>query len=449
MKKFICFILTLTVLLFSACKKNSNDNNTGWSDEDKTGYKNVMTLQKQASANYATWSQSMDSLEAINKLAQFFRDDPLVSSATIGSQGITVMFKNGMGGGIFLNPEDEPGNGKLKCGSFTNEGHVPLNNKSIVNKKDMILLNPTYWERSEYIDPLVVNYEKNLPKVGMRLAKTYFNEWADVEQFIKLSGYGIIQIYTHGWAWPDNREISDIYIQTGEVENEETSNIYWKEIRTKDVLIAEAGTAYGREFVYLLSQKFLADHNDFSQDTILFNGSFCYSGLGNWPNLQKSFAAGTYIGIDWSVYTSWCVAWAKDLVSCLTDTLLSIPVTTSNWLSLWAPPNPQKQYYDKEEGKYVSLKIYGDSSLALWGGVKDIDGNVYHTVTIGSQVWMVENLKTSRLNDGTHIPSSFTDDEWKNLTTAAACYYDFSSTALSTYGSTSGMSFFTHFLIGM
>jgi uncharacterized protein (TIGR02145 family) len=63
------------------------------------------------------------------------------------------------------------------------------------------------------------------------------------------------------------------------------------------------------------------------------------------------------------------------------------------------------------------------------GSVKDIDGNTYHTVIIGTQTWMVENLKTTKYNDGTLISLVSDDNEWSNLNTGAYCWYDSDSSA--------------------
>jgi uncharacterized protein (TIGR02145 family) len=65
----------------------------------------------------------------------------------------------------------------------------------------------------------------------------------------------------------------------------------------------------------------------------------------------------------------------------------------------------------------------------------DEDGNVYTSLTIGSQVWMIENLKTTKFNDNTTIPYVTDSTDWSNLTTPGYCWYaNDASTYKATYG---------------
>jgi len=55
--------------------------------------------------------------------------------------------------------------------------------------------------------------------------------------------------------------------------------------------------------------------------------------------------------------------------------------------------------------------------------IRDIDGNAYSTVTIGTQVWMVENLKTTRYNDGAAISLVTDGAAWVTLSAPGYCWY--------------------------
>jgi uncharacterized protein (TIGR02145 family) len=54
----------------------------------------------------------------------------------------------------------------------------------------------------------------------------------------------------------------------------------------------------------------------------------------------------------------------------------------------------------------------------------DGDNNHYPVVEIGTQVWMTENLKTTKYNNNTDIPLVTDNNTWVNLTTPAYCWYN-------------------------
>jgi len=84
--------------------------------------------------------------------------------------------------------------------------------------------------------------------------------------------------------------------------------------------------------------------------------------------------------------------------------------------------------YDDENNVSLLSNIASGTTLPVnldsTGTVTDIDGNVYKTVRVGDQWWMVENLKVTHYRNGDTIPEVIDNDEWVNLSTGAQCAFN-------------------------
>lgn len=72
----------------------------------------------------------------------------------------------------------------------------------------------------------------------------------------------------------------------------------------------------------------------------------------------------------------------------------------------------------------VSCGKNEDKEFVCGDTITDIDGNTYHTVSIGSQCWTVEDLRTSKYNDGTAIRTGLDSTAWEDDTIGAYAIYN-------------------------
>ncbi|MEQ9102464.1 MAG: fibrobacter succinogenes major paralogous domain-containing protein [Imperialibacter sp.] len=87
-----------------------------------------------------------------------------------------------------------------------------------------------------------------------------------------------------------------------------------------------------------------------------------------------------------------------------------------------------KAYVGALEEKLISLK------LAQGYATKDIDGNVYSSVTIGTQTWFDRNLATTKYNDGTEITLVSENNAWQNLNSPGYSWYENDQVSFANYG---------------
>lgn len=83
---------------------------------------------------------------------------------------------------------------------------------------------------------------------------------------------------------------------------------------------------------------------------------------------------------------------------------------------------------DKKEDNIEPVQSKG------WNGLTDPDGNTYSSIIIGNQEWMVENLMTTKYNDGSAIINITESTLWSSTNEGAYCWYSNDPLFKSEYG---------------
>ena len=145
------------------------------------------------------------------------------------------------------------------------------------------------------------------------------------------------------------------------------------------------------------------------------------------PAARSATGGGTITSDGGASVTERGVCWSTAHNPTISDSKTSDGMGTGTFTSSISGLNSVTTYYVRAYATNSAGIAYGNeitfTTLEITGTLTDIDGNVYQILSIGTQMWMQENLKTTKLNDGTVIPL-IANASWGTLTTPGFGWYN-------------------------
>ncbi len=204
----------------------------------------------------------------------------------------------------------------------------------------------------------------------------------------------------------------------------------WVSVATPDKSTtnwADSNVIAGKVHEYHLVAK--AGSNISNQLSAQLTPLFASSVTTNQINKLLSTSAilgGNIVSDGGAIVTARGVCWSTSSIPTISNPKTSDGTGTGTFTSTISGLTANTTYYVRAYATNSVGTTYGTeiSFKTFYAEVSDIDGNVYPTVKIGNQIWMAENLKTTKYNDGTPIPNVTDNTTWAGLTTGAYCWYN-------------------------
>lgn len=131
------------------------------------------------------------------------------------------------------------------------------------------------------------------------------------------------------------------------------------------------------------------------------------------------------------------VCWSTGATPTISDNHTSDGTGAGSYSSSLTGLNPNTTYYVRAYAVNSAGTAYGNVisfTTQQVTTITDIDGNVYSTVTIGTQVWMTENLRVTHYRNGDPIVTGLSNDVWSSTADGAFAIYNNEASNSLLYG---------------